>query len=578
MKLKLLSLVFLCMCAFAKAQVGIGTTTPQGALDIVSPDTGLVVPRVSSVENVTSPDGNPPVNGTIVYDLSTEKLCIRIEGFWLCTDLLGANSTQGETNILSNIANYIKASNTGANDRFGDAVSISTDGNYLAIGAQNEDSSETGINGNQANNSANDAGAVYVFVRSGATWIQEAYIKASNSGTSDFFGERISLNMDGTLLAVSSRFEDSNATGINGNQADNSASNSGAVYVFERSGATWTQEAYIKASNTEANDLFGHSMRLSGDGTTLAIGARDEDSNATGINGNQADNSAGNSGAVYVYTRSGGIWAQQAYIKASNTGAFDTFGTALALSKDGNTLAVSATDEDSNATGINGNQANNSSSGSGAVYVYTRSGATWSQQAYIKASNTGSGDGFGDAISLTEDGNIMAISALSEGSNAIGINGNQNNNIASASGAVYVFIRTGAVWIQEAYIKASNSEASDQFGQDLSLSSNGSRLVVGARTEDSNAIGINGNQIDNSAGSAGAAYSFARGSGTWIQDAYIKASNTQANDQFGFALALSGNGTTLVVGAVGEDSNATGVGGDQTNNAAGSSGAVYVIE
>lgn len=384
--------------------------------------------------------------------------------------------------------------------------------------------------------------------------------------------------MDGTLLAVSSRFEDSNATGINGNQADNSASNSGAVYVFERSGATWTQEAYIKASNTEANDLFGHSMRLSGDGTTLAIGARDEDSNATGINGNQADNSAGNSGAVYVYTRSGGIWAQQAYIKASNTGAFDTFGTALALSKDGNTLAVSATDEDSNATGINGNQANNSSSGSGAVYVYTRSGATWSQQAYIKASNTGSGDGFGDAISLTEDGNIMAISALSEGSNAIGINGNQNNNIASASGAVYVFIRTGAVWIQEAYIKASNSEASDQFGQDLSLSSNGSRLVVGARTEDSNAIGINGNQIDNSAGSAGAAYSFARGSGTWIQDAYIKASNTQANDQFGFALALSGNGTTLVVGAVGEDSNATGVGGDQTNNAAGSSGAVYVIE
>ena len=578
MKLKLLSLVFLCMCAFAKAQVGIGTTTPQGALDIVSPDTGLVVPRVSSVENVTSPDGNPPVNGTIVYDLSTEKLCIRIEGFWLCTDLLGANSTQGETNILSNIANYIKASNTGANDRFGDVVSISTDGNYLAIGAQNEDSSETGINGNQANNSANDAGAVYVFVRSGATWIQEAYIKASNSGTSDFFGERISLNMDGTLLAVSSRFEDSNATGINGNQADNSASNSGAVYVFERSGATWTQEAYIKASNTEANDLFGHSMRLSGDGTTLAIGARDEDSNATGINGNQADNSAGNSGAVYVYTRSGGIWAQQAYIKASNTGAFDTFGTALALSKDGNTLAVSATDEDSNATGINGNQANNSSSGSGAVYVYTRSGATWSQQAYIKASNTGSGDGFGDAISLTEDGNIMAISALSEGSNAIGINGNQNNNIASASGAVYVFIRTGAVWIQEAYIKASNSEASDQFGQDLSLSSNGSRLVVGARTEDSNAIGINGNQIDNSAGSAGAAYSFARGSGTWIQDAYIKASNTQANDQFGFALALSGNGTTLVVGAVGEDSNATGVGGDQTNNAAGSSGAVYVIE
>ena len=95
--------------------------------------------------------------------------------------------------------------------------------------------------------------------------------------------------------------EDSNATGVNGNQADNSASDSGAVYVFTRSGSSWSQQAYVKASNTEANDNFGISVALSADGNTLAVGAYGEDSNATGINGNQADNSASSSGAVYVY-------------------------------------------------------------------------------------------------------------------------------------------------------------------------------------------------------------------------------------------------------------------------------------
>jgi len=164
--------------------------------------------------------------------------------------------------------------------------------------------------------------------------------------------------------------EDSSATVIGGSETDNSATNSGAVYVFTRSVATWTQQAYVKASNTDAGDQFGISVALSGDGNALAVGASLEASAATGIGGNQADNTAADAGAVYVFTRSIATWTQQAYVKASNTGAGDQFGSSVALSGDGATLAVGATGEDSSATGIGGSEADNSATGAGAVYAF----------------------------------------------------------------------------------------------------------------------------------------------------------------------------------------------------------------
>src|SRR6267154_4372352 len=142
--------------------------------------------------------------------------------------------------------------------------------------------------------------------------------------------------------------------------------------------------AYIKASNAKKDDQFGLTVALSGDGNTMAVGATAEDSAAKGINGNQTDHSALNAGAVYFFVRSGGNWVQQAYVKASNAKAGDQFGASLALSGDGNTLAVGATGESSSATGVNGNQADTSMAGAGAVYVFRRSGGTWSQQAFVK--------------------------------------------------------------------------------------------------------------------------------------------------------------------------------------------------
>src|ERR1700731_2467144 len=176
------------------------------------------------------------------------------------------------------------------------------------------------------------------------------------------------------------------------------------------------QVAYLKASNTEANDHFGnggtlegHAIALSGDGNTLAVGAPYESSGAKGINGDQNDNSVYAAGAVYVFVRKNDAWSQQAYIKASNPGQSYRFGYVVSLSQDGNTLAVSAYFEASAAKGINGDQNDKSIPQAGAVYAFTRTGTTWSQQAYVKASNTGEagvgnqpgkGDQFGFSIGL----------------------------------------------------------------------------------------------------------------------------------------------------------------------------------
>jgi VCBS repeat-containing protein len=223
------------------------------------------------------------------------------------------------------------------------------------------------VDGNQSDNSASLAGAAYVFTRDGTgAWSQQAYLKASNTESDDQFGGSVAV--DGDTAVVGARLEDSNATGVDGNQADNSAVNAGAAYVFTRDGTgAWSQQAYLKASNTDGGDEFGRSVAVAGD--TVVVGASGEDSNATGVDGNQADNSAVNAGAAYVFTRDGtGAWSQQTYLKASNTDGGDDFGFSVAV--DGDTVVIGAFMEASIATGVDGNEADNSASFAGAAYVF----------------------------------------------------------------------------------------------------------------------------------------------------------------------------------------------------------------
>ena len=583
-----LSMSFTSTKTFRFAWTGVSDATSYKLKEAVTTDSGYVLINEVASNGFDHLDGtgtNRFDHVVPLYGRLNAKYILQSCNSIGCTDSPEVFTSTKVAQMVDSIG-YFKASNTGTLDNFGFSVALSSDGNTLAVGAMGESSNATGINGDQTDNSLAGAGAAYVFTRTGTTWSQQAYLKASNTGVGDRFGFELSLSSDGNTLAVGAPDEKSNATGINGNQTDNSLAIAGATYVFTRTGATWSQQAYLKASNTSTNDYFGLKLSLSSDGNTLAVAASHEDSNATGINGDQTDNSLAGAGAAYVFTRSGTTWSQQAYVKASNTGANDYFGAKLSLSSDGNILAIGANGEDSSATGINGNQTNNTAYSSGAAYVFTRTGTTWSQQAYLKASNTDPNDRFGFGLNLNSDGSTLAVGASSESSNAIGINGDQTDNSSTKSGATYIFTRTGATWTQQAYLKASNTDSYDYFGLRLTFSSDGNTIAVSA-LESSNATGINGNQTDNSLAPSGyagtgAVYLFTRTGTTWSQQAYLKASNTGGNDNFGIAPVLSADGNTLAIGAWHEASNATGINGDQTDNSLAPSGdngtgAVYLF-
>lgn len=411
---------------------------------------------------------------------------------------------------------------------------------------------------------------------------QEALLAASNLEVGDSFGLRVAVS--GDTLVVGARQENGGGTGVNDTdpgQGDNSAPDSGAAYVFVRDNAGWTQQAYVKASNTGAGDMFGTAVAVSGD--TLVVGAPEERSAASGVNSlspGQANDDAIASGAVYVFVRTGETWFQQAYIKASNTGAGDRFGFTVAVS--GNTLAVGAYQEDSASSGVNDvspGQADDSADSSGAVYVFVRDGTVWTQQAYIKASNAEGADNFGAALALS--GETLVVGASVEDSGAAGVNPSpgQADNGLDASGAVYAFVRSGTAWTQQAYIKASEPAAQDNFGDSVAIL--GDTLVVGAHGEDSASIGVDHAGVgheDNGADGSGAAYVFVRSGTTWTQQAFLKASNPSVGDAFGDAVAVGED--IVVVSAVNEDSAATGFNGTspgQDDNGAPSSGAVYVF-
>lgn len=212
------------------------------------------------------------------------------------------------------------------------------------------------------------------------------YFKPSNTGAEDNFGNSLALSEDGKTLVVGASAEDNAFKGIiiDGSEASDSgtAVDSGAVYVYTKSNTgTWSQSAYIKASNTGASDLFGSSVAISKDGKTLAVGAPTEDNAAKGIitNGSETTDvgTVNNSGAVYLFTQSdSGEWSQSAYFKASNTGASDLFGSAIALSDNGKMLVVGAYNEDNGAKGIitNGSEVIDlgTATNSGAVYAFIK--------------------------------------------------------------------------------------------------------------------------------------------------------------------------------------------------------------
>jgi len=308
----------------------------------------------------------------------------------------------------------LTASDGSLDDRFGASVSIS--GDRAIVGADGDD--ESGDN----------SGSAYVFVRSGTSWTQEAKLVAGDGSAGDLFGISVSLSSDTAL--VGAVFSDDNGD------------NSGSAYVFVRNGTTWTQQAKLLASDGIYLDYFGCSVSLSGD--TALVGARGHDDNGNG------------SGSGYLFVRSGASWTQETKLLAGDGAAGDGFGTSVSLS--GDTALVGAGGDDDNGTN------------SGSAYVFARSGTSWTQEAKLLPSDGAASDDFGDSVSLSGD---MAL---------VGAHDDDDNG--SNSGSAYVFARSGTSWTQEAKLVAGDGATEDYFGVSVSLA--GDTALVGARWDDDN--------------------------------------------------------------------------------------------
>jgi hypothetical protein len=242
---------------------------------------------------------------------------------------------------------YLKASAPGANDYFGAAVSVSG-GDTIVVGAWGEDSSSS----DPGDNSAEYAGAAYVFARAGSTWSQQGYLKAANAEAGDRFGLEVAL--DGDTIVVGAYGEDSSGS----DPSDNSAADAGAAYVFARSESVWSQQAYLKAAMADSFDEFGWSVAL--DGNTIVVGANGEASGGS----DPSDNSAEYAGAAYRFERTGTAWIETGYLKAANAEADDEFGSSVAL--DGTQIVVGAWREASGSS----DPSDNSADSAGAAYVF----------------------------------------------------------------------------------------------------------------------------------------------------------------------------------------------------------------
>ena len=348
---------------------------------------------------------------------------------------------------------HVFAADGAPSDDFGGAVGIW--GDTAIVGASGHDTAQ---------------GAAYVYQRIGRYWTYTQTLVAPDGADDDCFGSAIALEGDTAFI------------GAAGDDAWR-----GAVYVFTRSGGTWSYAQKLVASDGVAGQEFG--MRVALSGATAIMGAHNDDVRAT------------DAGAAYIFTRVGGTWGQRAKLYASDAAARDFFGCSVALK--GGTALVGAHYDDT-AAGLN----------AGSTYVFTGSGSTWTERARLSVTGGVADDHFGSAVAL-EDGTAL-ISATGYG---------------SYGGAAYVFTGSGGTWTQRTKIVAPDVSVSSFFGHAVGLSG-GTALIT--RLGD-----------DQLTTNAGAAYVYTGSGATWTLRKKILADDGAAFDSFGTSGVLSG-GTALI--------------------------------
>jgi hypothetical protein len=362
----------------------------------------------------------------------------------------------------------------------GTSVSLSGDGNTVVFG------SPRALSGSSF-------GGSFVYVKSGSSWIRQGPILV---GTGYGFMES---PQEGTAMAISG-----NTIAVAGKGID---SFNGGVWIHFRTGTTWALQTSTYLSGTggvgvEQNQ--GSSIALSRlNGNTLVVGANNDNS---GI------------GAFYIFVRSGTTWAQQGG-KLTVSGAIGnpSVGSSVAISGDGNIVAIGGP---------------NDNSGKGAVWVFTRSGTIWSQEAKVVGTGEIGQSSQGFSVAISYDGNTIAIGAPTD-------------DFASKLGAVWVFIKSGISWVQQAKLVGTGgvvvSGINIRHGTSVSLSSNGDVLAFGS-SGDNNKIG--------------AVWVFVRNSGTWSQSGNkLTASDTIGSAELGSVLSMSEDGLSIAAGGLYDDAN-----------------------
>ena len=397
----------------------------------------------------------------------------------------GWSSTRSFTTKASYIPSseeaILSASDKAASNYFGASVAISADGTRVIVGSPYATVGAYGA-----------AGKAYVFIRSGSSWSQEAIITAGDPQSNDRFGTSVAIASDGSRAIISAPYKNNTYTSV------------GQVYVYTRSGSTWNTEAYFVAADRAAQDRLGIDIDC-------------DDACSRIIAGTYAATSGGITGAgkAYIFTRSGTSWYQEAMIYPTDRESYGYFGFKVSIAGDGTRCICGH---------LYGNVGGLTDAGK--AVIFSRSGSSWTQEAILSASDAANNGRFGSDVSIGSTGTRVAIGAYTMG----------------AGGRAYIFVRSGTTWTQETPIVYASTQSADEYGGYISISRDGTKIVVGAPM--ANPGGIN---------NAGAAYLWSRSGTSWSHTATLSASNKLADDSFGSSVEIDETGSRIVIGSPNAD-------------------------
>jgi hypothetical protein len=388
----------------------------------------------------------------------------------------------------------LTGSNSNNDFLFGSNIACNSDHSILAVSAPS---------GNIGN--CTGAGLVYIFTGS-SNWIQTAILSGSDANTGDNFGYSLSMNNNGTILAVGSPNKNL-GTGID------TYTGAGAVYIFNKNGINWTQSAIITGSGSNARDKFGHSLELSQNGNVLIVGSPNKNI-GTGVN------TYTGVGMAHLFSIQSDVWTPLVQITGTGALSQDGFGHSVSLSNDGYTVAIGATGRDVG-----------SYTNLGSVYLFKADQfnfPAWQYNARLTGSNSSAEDNLGYRVKVNNDGTIILASSI-------------NNN--SKAGHVYVF--TGDMFNSVPYrqsqrLQPSDLSAGDNFGYSLTINNNGNLLCVSSPYDSYSSL-ISG----------GSCYIFEKNNSYWTEKQKITGNlnYTQNYNKFGSLVCFNNLGTNLLVGS-----------------------------